>query len=76
MLEKVKKIIAEQAGVSPDTITLDSNFEDYLGLDSLDFVEISMGLEEEFGFEMAEEDGLGIATVADLMAYLQKKLEA
>ena len=76
MLEKVKKIIAEQAGVSPDTITLDSNFEDDLGLDSLDFVEISMGLEEEFGFEMAEEDGLGIATVADLMAYLQKKLEA
>ena len=54
---------------------MDTGFDD-LGADSVDLVELSMALEEEFGVEeMAEEDVAGIKTVADLVHYLQGKVE-
>ena len=47
-----------------------------LGADSLDIVEMTMAVEEEFGLEdMDEEDLSGISTVADLVRYLKSKLE-
>ena len=44
ILEKLSLLIAEQLGVSPDSITMDTNFEEDLGVDSLDIVELSMAL--------------------------------
>ena len=59
-----------------NTITMDTNFEEDLGVDSLDIVELSMALEEEFDIgEMSEEDLAGIKTVGDLVRYLQGKLD-
>ena len=64
-----------QFGVDVDSITMDTSFED-LGADSLDIVEMTMAVEEEFGLEdMDEEDLSGISTVADLVRYLKSKLE-
>ena len=61
---------------SGNTITMDTNFEEDLGVDSLDIVELSMALEEEFDIgEMSEEDLAGIKTVGDLVRYLQGKLD-
>ena len=74
ILEKVAALLAEQFGVEADTITMDTTFED-LGADSLDIVELSMALEEEFGLEEMEEDDLTkITNVADLVNYLKGKL--
>ena len=43
---------------------------------SLDIVELTMAVEEEFGLENMDEDDLsGVATVADLVRYLKSKLE-
>ena len=57
-------------------ITMDTSFENDLGADSLDLVELSMALEEEFGVEeMSEEDAAGIRTVGDLVRYLQAKID-
>ena len=54
---------------------MDTSFED-LGADSLDVVELTMALEEEFGIgEMEEEDLSGISTVGDLVRYVSDKLE-
>jgi len=76
IFERLCKRLAEQFGVEPDSITLDTGFEDDLGADSLDLVELSMILEEEFGVdEMSEEDVAGIKTVGDLVSYLQNKVE-
>lgn len=76
ILEKVKKVLIEQFGVEEDAITLDTNFKDDLGADSLDLVDISMALEEVFDLdEMAEEDVNTIKTVGDLVRYLQNKVE-
>ena len=77
IFEKLCDLISEQFGVEADTITLETTFTDDLGADSLDIVELSMALEEEFGVsEMSEEDIAGIATVGDLVTYLQNKLDA
>ena len=75
IFEKLAALLSEQFGVDVDGITMDTSFED-LGADSLDIVEMTMAVEEEFGLEdMDEEDLSGISTVADLVRYLKSKLE-
>ena len=75
IFEKLAALQSEQFGVDVDSITMDTSFED-LGADSLDIVEMTMAVEEEFGLEdMDEEDLSGISTVADLVRYLKSKLE-
>lgn len=75
IFEKIAALLSEQFGVDVDSITMDTSFED-LGADSLDIVEMTMAVEEEFGLEdMDEEDLSGISTVADLVRYLKSKLE-
>ena len=77
IFEKLSELISEQFGVEPDTITMETTFEDDLGADSLDIVELSMALEEEFGVsEMGEDEISSITTVGDLVHYLQNKLDA
>ena len=77
IFEKLCDLISEQFSVEADTITMETTFTEDLGADSLDIVELSMALEEEFGVsEMSEEDIAGIATVGDLVNYLQNKLDA
>ena len=76
IFDKLKAIIAEQFGVAAGSITPEMSFEDDLGADSVDIVELSMALEEEFEVEeMSEEDVIGIHTVGDLLKYLQERLE-
>lgn len=76
ILEKLQSLIADQLGVSEASITMDTNFEEDLGVDSLDIVELSLALEEEFDIgEMSEEDLASIKTVGDLVRYLQGKLD-
>ena len=77
IFEKLSKLISEQFGVEADTITMETTFADDLGPDSLDIVELTMALEEEFGVsEMSEEEIAAISTVGDLVNYLQNKLDA
>ena len=77
IFEKLCDLISEQFSVEADTITMETTFTEDLGADSLDIVELSMALEEEFGVsERSEEDIAGIATVGDLVNYLQNKLDA
>ncbi len=73
MLEKMKKIIAEQLNVEEGTITPESSFKDDLGADSLDLFELVMALEEEFGVSIPSEDLENIKTVNDVMEYLSAK---
>lgn len=76
MFEKLCKLIAEQFGVEPDSITADSAFVDDLGADSVDLMDLSMALEEEFGMEeMDSEDIESIVTVGDLYKYMQEHLD-
>lgn len=76
MFEKLCALIAEQFGVEPDAVTVDTTFVDDLGADSVDLVDLSMALEDEFGMaEMEEDDLISIVTVGDLYKYMQEHLE-
>ena len=76
IFEKVCALIAEQFNVDADSITMDTSFEDDLNADSVDIVDLSMALEEEFDIdEMSEEDAASIKTVGDLVHYLQGKVD-
>ncbi len=76
MFEKLCKLIAEQFGVEPESVTADSAFVDDLGADSVDLMDLSMALEEEFGMEeMDSEDIESIVTVGDLYKYMQEHLD-
>ena len=72
MLEKVKEIVAESLGEEVDQITETTNFKEDLGADSLDLFEMVMALEEEYDAEIPTEDLEKIATVGDVIAYLNK----
>ncbi|BDF67079.1 acyl carrier protein [Pseudoflavonifractor phocaeensis] len=74
IFETVAKLLSEQFGMEPADITEETSFED-LGADSVDIVELSMALEEEFDIEeMGEEDLTNVSTVGDLVNYLKAKL--
>ena len=76
IFEKLKALIAEQFNVDADTISMDTSFADDLNADSVDIVDLSMALEEEFGIEeLGEEDASSISTVRDLVRYLQSKVD-
>ncbi len=75
IFEKLKSLVAEQFGVSEDDITLNTSFTDDLSADSVDIVDLSMALEEEFGIEdLGDEDASAIVTVGDLVKFLQSRL--
>ena len=71
--ERVKKVLVEQLDVSEDEVTPQANIVDDLHADSLDVVEIIMGLEEEFDIEIPDEDAEKITTVQQIMDYVEDK---
>ena len=76
IFEKLSALIAEQFNVDVDSITMDTSFEDDLNADSVDIVDLSMALEEEFGIdELSEDEASGISTVGDLVRLLQGRID-
>ena len=73
MLEKMKRILAEQFNCEEDTITEETNFKDDLGADSLDLFELVMALEEEYSIEILADDLTNLTTVGSVIDYLKDK---
>jgi len=74
IFEKVKAVIADKLQVEPEKVTLEARFIEDLGADSLDTVELIMGLEDEFGLEISDEEAEKIHTVKDAAEYIKAKL--
>lgn len=72
MLEKMKKIIAEQLGVDESNIDLNTSFKDDLDADSLDLFELIMAIEDGFNVEIPSDDVAGLNTVEDVIEYLKE----
>ena len=71
---KMQELIHEQFAVDDNDITMETSFEEDLGADSVDLVELIMAMEEEFGIgEVAEEDLAELKTVGDCVNYLVNK---
>jgi acyl carrier protein len=69
--EKVINIVVDKLGVERSQVTPDAVFIDDLGADSLDLVELIMAMEEEFGFEIADEQAEKLRTVADVINFIK-----
>ena len=71
--EKIRDLVAKQFVVDPETLSRETNFTDDLNADSLDVVELSMTIEEMFDLgEISEDDLKNIATIGDLVDYVEK----
>ncbi|RJR38650.1 MAG: acyl carrier protein [Deltaproteobacteria bacterium] len=71
--EKVIDIIVDKLGVERSEVTPEAVFVDDLGADSLDLVELIMAMEEEFGFEIADEEAEKLRTVQDVISFIQAR---
>ena len=63
MLARLKEIIIDRLDVEEDQIVPEASFVEDLGADSLDIVELIMGIEEEFDIEIPDEDAEKLTTV-------------
>lgn len=74
VLNRVKKVTVEALSVKEEEVVPTASFQDDLGADSLDVVELVMAFEDEFGIEIPDEEVGEIKTVGDAVNYISKKL--
>ncbi len=72
--ERVKDVLVAQLGVAEGEVKETANIYDDLGADSLDAVEVLMAMEEEFGFEISDEEAEIIKTVGEIITAIKKKI--
>lgn len=72
--ERVIDIISQQMGVGKEQVTPETSFQDDLGADSLDTVELVMELEEEFDITIPDEDAEQIRTVGQAVKYIEEHM--
>lgn len=73
ILDKIKEVVADKLDADPADVVEGASFMDDLGADSLDVVELIMGLEDEFGIEISDEEAEGIRTVGDAVQFIVSK---
>ena len=71
IFDRVKTVIIDQLGADEDAVTMEASFIDDLGADSLDIVELVMGLETEFDLEIPDDKAESIKTVGDAVNYIK-----
>lgn len=72
IFEQVKEVLLENLGCSEDEITMETDLIEDLEADSLDIVELSMALEDEFDIEVKDEDFEQLQTVKAIIEYIER----
>ena len=74
IFEELKAIIVDQMGINPDEITMDTDIIKDLSCDSLDMVEMLMAVESKYGFEVDDSDVSDLATIGDVVKYIESRI--
>ena len=75
IFKRMQDLVAEQFATEPEDVTMDTSFEEDLGADSVDLVELVMTMEEECDVGEIQEDEMPtIKTVGDAVRYLAAKM--
>lgn len=72
---KVAEILVNKLGLSETEITDDANFIKDLGIDSLDYAELTMEFEQAFDIRIPDSDAAQLATIMQAVDYIKKKLD-
>lgn len=72
MQDKIIELICEKLNKKKEDIKLTSRLVEDLGADSLDFVELVMAFEDEFGITLPDEDVGKLKTIGDIVEYISK----
>jgi acyl carrier protein len=72
--EKVKNFLIEDIEVEESLITPDAKLKDDLGIDSLDFVDIVVIVERNFGFKIKPEEMQGVTMLSQFCDYIESKV--
>ena len=71
--ERIAEIISARLGVPKDRVSDSASFAEDIGADSLDIVELVMGLEAEFGVAIRDEDAEELRTIDDVLNYILRR---
>lgn len=71
----IEQFLVEEFEVESEVIQADANLQEALDLDSLDYVDLVVVIENNFGFKVAAEDFEGIKTFNDFYSYIEAKLK-
>ena len=72
----MKDLVAEQFALEPEEVAMETAFDEDLGADSVDLVELVMAMEEEFDVGEIQEDEMPtIKTVGDAVHYIAAKVK-
>ena len=74
LLDAIREVAVEVLSVEPDQVTEVARFKEDLDADSLDLVELVMGLEERFDIEVPEDDLEGVTTVGQAVDLVLTKV--
>jgi acyl carrier protein len=73
IIAEVNRFLSEKFEVDASSITPDAPLKETLELDSLDYVDLVVILEGNFGIKVKQEDFIGIRTFQDLHNYVISK---
>ena len=76
IIEKINVFLVDEFEVDADVIEPDANLKVTLGLDSLDYVDLVVSIESNFGVKLVEVDFVGIATFENFYDLIENKLKA
>ncbi|MCD0469497.1 acyl carrier protein [Flavobacterium sp. JAS] len=76
IIAKINGFLVDEFEVDNDDIEPDANLKDTLGLDSLDYVDLVVSIESNFGVKLVEADFVGIATFQNFYDLIETKLKA
>lgn len=71
--ERVIELVCERLGVNKEQVSRQTSFIEDVGADSLDIVELIMGLEEEFGINIPDSEAEKIKTVGEAIDYIERE---
>ena len=76
LLERIQDIVSHKLGVEVERVLPSAKFVDDLDADSLDMVELVMGLEQEFAVNITDEEAEKFITVADVLRCIENQTHA
>jgi len=76
MVEKINGFLVEEFEIEPGEISPTANLRDTLGLDSLDYIDLAVVIERNFGFKVKHEDFVTIDTFQSLYEYIFQRTSA